>query len=882
MSALSGPQLSALIASLRAKRADASVIGVHAPDGWQGASELRVGNETWTVAVCETPLAVSVALSERPEASPMAVLTRLTEADLTQDILVRFPRRELVRLKPWELVQDRFRAKQLDPRLIKHTWMAECLLRLEPLGGYPPSPAGILSLDSAWDQVLKLELGLSTGRPDAAMVLAWSLDPLAMARYGALEPEVRAAIRSRFAETAGPLGNVLGAALEGASRDKLIAIGCVCEVLFASQAMAEPDGIRAQGRLESQIGDAALTPEMAKQWAVAAIGLLDDLSETQARTTLQHAEWLLADLKAEGFASLSSVLSMGFHARLGLFADRLEAAATGKSPASDVASLLQEVEAHRDARLHAERLERLKMAVRLARYVERNPSVAASASLSQAASRYRSEESFVDWARSQLIGGDEHAGVSKAISVLLKAVKSRREAQNREFACLLADWNLAPTASPDLMPIEQALTGLMAPLAEQAPLLVVVLDGMSMAVFRPVQESVERAGWCELGDPQGRRFPMLLTTLPSVTECGRSSLLSGSLKLGKSADEKSAFETHPDLVRLAPSAPPLLFHKAQIQDSAEFGLAPDLRAAISDRRRRVVGVVLNAVDDHLAKSDQVRLRWRLDQFRDLDALLHEARQAGRIVVLTSDHGHILEDGTALLPGDGAERWKSGGVAPADGELEVRGPRIQALLGRPDMLAPWSEGVRYAAKKNGYHGGATPQEMLVPVGVFGAGVLVSEEALAFKPLPSDVRPSWWSEWEPVVPAVPAAKPAKKAVLDPTALPLFAPFAAPLDSVSWVEALLQSSVYAHQKARAGKAGLAEDGMRKLLAALDKANFAMPRSQLGQALALSELRLRGCLTAAMKLVNVEGFRILDLDEAAQIVTLDLPLLKKQFQLP
>ena len=34
-----------------------------------------------------------------------------------------------------------------------------------------------------------------------------------------------------------------------------------------------------------------------------------------------------------------------------------------------------------------------------------------------------------------------------------------------------------------------------------------------------------------------------------------------------------------------------------------------------------------------------------------------------------------------------------------------------------VVMPWSEKVRYASRKNGYHGGATPQEVVVPLCVF---------------------------------------------------------------------------------------------------------------------------------------------------------------------
>ena len=36
-----------------------------------------------------------------------------------------------------------------------------------------------------------------------------------------------------------------------------------------------------------------------------------------------------------------------------------------------------------------------------------------------------------------------------------------------------------------------------------------------------------------------------------------------------------------------------------------------------------------------------------------------------------------------------------------------------------MTVPWTERVRYGAKKNGYHGGVTPQEVIVPLRVSGS-------------------------------------------------------------------------------------------------------------------------------------------------------------------
>ena len=63
--------------------------------------------------------------------------------------------------------------------------------------------------------------------------------------------------------------------------------------------------------------------------------------------------------------------------------------------------------------------------------------------------------------------------------------------------------------------------------------------------------------------------------------------------------------------------------------------------------------------------------------------------------------------------EGGERWRANDGQPGDGELEVQGPRVLLAEGHR-LIAPWSERVRYGARKNGDHGGLTPQEMLIPI------------------------------------------------------------------------------------------------------------------------------------------------------------------------
>ena len=84
------------------------------------------------------------------------------------------------------------------------------------------------------------------------------------------------------------------------------------------------------------------------------------------------------------------------------------------------------------------------------------------------------------------------------------------------------------------------------------------------------------------------------------------------------------------------------------------------------------------------------------------------------MILTSDHGHILDQGEGIHPvqSDSA-RYRQG--QPGDGEVLVSGPRVLSPGGT--VVLPWDERIRYAPRKAGYHGGASLAEMIIPVLAF---------------------------------------------------------------------------------------------------------------------------------------------------------------------
>ena len=76
----------------------------------------------------------------------------------------------------------------------------------------------------------------------------------------------------------------------------------------------------------------------------------------------------------------------------------------------------------------------------------------------------------------------------------------------------------------------------------------------------------------------------------------------------------------------------------------------------------------------------MQLAWRIDSVRLLPAILNEAHSAGRAVIPTSVHGHVLEADSVKLPGDGEGPWRSAGAPATELEIGLGGARVQAATG----------------------------------------------------------------------------------------------------------------------------------------------------------------------------------------------------------
>ena len=223
--------------------------------------------------------------------------------------------------------------------------------------------------------------------------------------------------------------------------------------------------------------------------------------------------------------------------------------------------------------------------------------------------------------------------------------------------------------------------------------------------------------------------------------------------------------------------------------------------------------------------------------------------------------------------------------PGEGELLFSGPRV-VIPESKTVIAPWSEKIRYGIKKNGYHGGVAPPEMVVPIAVLSPSDTFPE---GWVEVPVDV-PAWWEE--PMAgPAVPVAAPSRTKPVRPQQTKLLfdaeesgqATIPKPVapGAAGWVEDLFRSPVFEQQKKLAGRSVPSDDILLAVLTALDQRGGRMTSAALARSVNYPTMRLRGLLAVMQRVLNIDGFAVLTRDDASETVDLNRELLKYQFDL-
>ena len=166
------------------------------------------------------------------------------------------------------------------------------------------------------------------------------------------------------------------------------------------------------------------------------------------------------------------------------------------------------------------------------------------ASLMEAAQLYWQDSGYADLTRRYLRRQQSLPLLDQACAALFGLCRHKRERENRHFAGLLQHWQ--GDADGSVIPLEDVIPRLLRPLAEVSPVLLLVMDGMSVSVYHELLENLREKRWVELSRDGGR--PAGLAVLPSETNPSRASLLAGKLTSGDQSFEKAAFQHQPLLL----------------------------------------------------------------------------------------------------------------------------------------------------------------------------------------------------------------------------------------------------------------------------------------------------------------------------------------------
>lgn len=897
---ISAPQITAQLDAVLAREPGALAVAIRSATKQDWPDTVTQRGRRFALRWCDSMLAMREALCDIEQVNAanagLVVLTPLGTNQIAEDICTRLARGRVFQPEGWEIVRQLFGAKEVDARLGRYSWMPQLLVDGSAQGVYTPVANGFLDLETAWKELLQRFLQLNTSRPDAAALLDWTMQTSADASLNLLPANARADALQWLGESAGTAGHMVLACVKAGRTGDAMALGLVCGVLYASAGEGEAALGHAAIRLERFVDDAHVGVAEGRAWAAAAQKLIHDGGADLYRAAMDRADALLKDLRVAEFAHLSDGSPLGFDQRMRFFAAHLteHVQAPTEARLAAVEHAAGQVLIHALAATQPQRADRVEMARRMARWLARPAAFhpATTPVVPDVICWQADEGAFVDWARFRLLGGDELVEVSQAYKAVRIAAITRRNGLAQTFASGLQQWNAKPTGIEGrVVPLESVLDHVVAPLAAHQPVLLLVVDGLSTSIFRELFARPERLSWTEMVPAALARPLAGIAAFPTVTEVSRASLLCGKLTTGTSSLEKTGFASHPALLAQSRAdAPPKLFHKGDLSDSTN--LADDVRAAIRHPQQRVVGIVYNAVDDHLSGPDQLHQRWSLDDLRLFLPILREAREARRAIVITADHGHLLEDGTTQVAGGESDRWRIGNQVGNTNEIVLTGGRVRTASGANSVACLWSESARYAGRKNGYHGGVSPQEVTVPLSVlvpFGMSLPEWQPALP-------AQPEWWDlsnlaglqATQPIVATQPAptGRPGSRRPAPRGQEQLFDTSTAPIpttvpQAADWIDALLQSQVYASQRSLAARVAPPDEQMRNLLTALTERGGKLSRAALAQRLSIPEIRLGGMLSAVRRILNVDQATVLLVDEAVGTVELNQSLLQQQFRI-
>lgn len=858
-----------LVSSTKAER----VLILRARPEWSGG-DLKVGDQVVRVVPGISQLGILSFLTSLGADEYAIILTDRQRTDLGDAVLARVYKNDIQLPDEWQAIPRLFEAREVSRELRRLDWAATALLDHQPVAGWPKAADVAVSEDFAIQALLNAVLGLdvTTELDSTVLMSALSRGPVRN-RWAATDSGLRRHLNDWAEASIGTPGSL---ALKVAQRTEFVsplAVALALDVLWPDDgSVADEEQVAARVRVERFVDGKTVPVEAAKAAARIAKGIVlrsDAEAGGEVAVALKQAEALLADIGWAAGAGRSSVLRPGYRARVRSLAAALQ-------EGGDVEAALVAVHRHRDRGESAGP----EMAVRLHRWLktDESPTVGLAADLD----RQMTDGAWVDAAIGALWSGSDDPHVSAAYAALTTKVLARRAERDATAASRLAQaLTNGPAASlgESAIGVERILGDVVAPWRNDGVLLV-VLDGLSSAISSSLAAEISRLGLVEFVPSATKRRIGAVAALPSLTNISRTSLFCGRITTGSGDAERKGLD--------AAFPGSRTFHKDGLRAPGGAALPDDVVDAIGSDAKNVpvVGVVINAIDDAVHKNDVSDWEWGLAQLAPLRALLEAAVNARRTVVITSDHGHVIERSSEALTASGADsRWRPAGATVGAGEVLVSGPRVVASDGSAVLL--WREDAHFGPRRAGYHGGASLAEVTVPVLVFQPATALSATADGWVQAPPQA-PHWWND--PIVPAPapaePKPKPRKKSAPADDADGLFSvEVASQVPSASsgedLVSALVASREYASQRAMAGRRALPDDQVLVFLRAIVERGYRAHRDTVAAALGVPSTDVGHVLSAVKRLVNIDGYDVLSLDSDGVTYKLDESLLRDQFGL-
>ena len=898
---LNSQQLRSLLEDKWQRDSEAIAVGLHVAQPWKLPQFVQFDFGKAEVVRADTVFQVREALldAERNKGR-IILLTKLRQGDLGHDVVARLARSRLFAIDHWASLRSLFKAKELDPTICDES-LAEALLECAPTDGYPPVSAGVLDAGTVWRATCRHVFEMGEREPDLVMLLLWARNKATSSRYLNVGEELRGSLRKRLVSNLGDAAESILRFVDSQVGADALALAVVCQVIFGDGQDAVLDA--AAARMEQYHNNKPISKLVGRALSRTANDAIADLDRSDdprlAQEHLQKADDLLKQFHCEDHAYRSRLTLLGYEQRLSRFGNQISRAIASLTQEAirRCEDLQTEIADHRRAKIgqRTDQLSRTEMALRLLRWLA--VPIPAATSFSEMADVYRRELAFVDWARESICRGEDVTDLTKAYQQLDQAVLARREQFNQAFAKSLADWTSIGSTFKDVCGVEEVLSQFVAKIADaNNRVLLIVLDGMSWAVCHELLADIRKEHWFEATLNESSALPApIIATIPSITTYSRTSLLSGELVKGDQSIEKRNFESNIALKQVCDRRyPPVLFHKKELTEGARGMVGDDLTNTILSTSNKIVGVVFNAIDDRLSNAQQIREDWTLNRISPLSVVLKLARDSGRVVILASDHGHVWHRPEGKLnSGDCGSRWRSPTGEVHEGEISITGSRVREENGSRAVIVPWVETIYYGRQQNGYHGGATPQEMVSPL------VILMDKTSSYSGLfPCEYpKPDWFAP--PVVPTVVEVpsivinkgkqpidlfdffRDEEEKPVAVTTRPKPNSGTTPNESHKWLDRLFASPGYRDQKEFVRRHAPEDILVRRCLEALDSSGGIMTPAAFSNVADIPSARLDGLIARIQRLLNIDGYEILTFSRSENRIELNVPKLKRQFDL-